>query len=172
RPRADDPERDAPDGDAEDEIPVAAPPHPPPPGQRDRRRDREQEHQAVHVDRERAEVDRAAVRRGDVREQGHRTEDSARTRSSLHVMPWSSQSRTLPASRVSTRWTRPKLNCHIRTCGPPWSHSPNSPRSTGWTLVAGLANFLNSTVWSPFSSLSRTGFPSARRTVEIIPGCA
>src|SRR5262245_35643483 len=71
-PRADDPERDSPDGDAEDEIPVAAPLHPAVAGKGDAGRDREQEHDPVEMDRERADVDRAAMRRGNAREDAHR----------------------------------------------------------------------------------------------------
>ena len=70
--RADDPGTDAPDRDAEDEIPVAAAPHPAVAGQRQAGRDRQQQHQPVHVDRERAEVDRAARRRRNEREEAHR----------------------------------------------------------------------------------------------------
>ena len=78
-PRADDPGGDAPDRDAEDEIPVAAPLDPAVARQRDAGRDREQERDAVEVDRERADVDRAAVRRGNRGKERHRTEDSARS---------------------------------------------------------------------------------------------
>ena len=70
--RADDPERDTPDRDAEDEIPVAAEPRPANPGQPDARRDREQQHQAVHVDVQRPDVDDAGRRRRDVREESRR----------------------------------------------------------------------------------------------------
>jgi hypothetical protein len=63
-PGADDPERDAPHGDAEDEIPVTAAIDPADPGEGHAARDREQEHQPVHVQHERADVDRARVRRG------------------------------------------------------------------------------------------------------------
>ena len=49
--RADDPGADAPDGDAEDQIPVAAARDPARAGDRDARRDPGQQHQAVHVDR-------------------------------------------------------------------------------------------------------------------------
>src|SRR5262249_34003520 len=55
-PGADDAERDAPDCDTEDEVPVAAPLHPPVAGQRDARGDREQQHHTVEVDRERTDV--------------------------------------------------------------------------------------------------------------------
>src|SRR5262245_10354405 len=60
---ADDPRRDAPDGDAKDEIPVAAPPRPAKPGYRDRCRDRDEERQTVEVDRQRTDLDRARARR-------------------------------------------------------------------------------------------------------------
>src|SRR5262245_36371797 len=83
QPRADDPERHAPDRNAEDEIPVAAPLHPAVTGQRDAGRDREQQHDPVQVDRERADVDRAAVRRGNAVEQAHPAEDSADARQGL-----------------------------------------------------------------------------------------
>ena len=68
RASADDPERDAPDRDPQHEIPIAAAPHPAHAGQPDTARDREQQHQAVHVDRHRPDVDRAGVRRRDGRE--------------------------------------------------------------------------------------------------------
>src|SRR5207302_1923191 len=42
---ADDPGRNAPDCNAQHDVPVTAPPHVPNPGQADGRRDREQEHQ-------------------------------------------------------------------------------------------------------------------------------
>src|SRR5438105_14556052 len=67
-PRADDPEPDAPDGDAEDQIPIPAPADPARAGQPDAGHDAEQQHQAVHVDRQRADVDDAGVRGGDRRE--------------------------------------------------------------------------------------------------------
>ena len=70
--RADDPERDTPDGDAQDEVPVAAEPRPANPGQPDARRDREQQHQAVHVDVQRPDVDDAGRRRGDGGDSRHR----------------------------------------------------------------------------------------------------
>src|SRR3954453_21175181 len=71
-PRTEDAEGDAPHRDAEHEIPVAAPLHPPVPRQQQACRDREQQHDAVEVDRERADVDRAGVRRGNAGEEGHR----------------------------------------------------------------------------------------------------
>ena len=60
--RADDAGGDAPDGDAEDEIPVAAAPRPADPRDHDRRRDRDEQRQPVEVDRERPELDRARAR--------------------------------------------------------------------------------------------------------------
>src|SRR5947207_2311597 len=65
--RPDDPEGDPPDRDAQDEIPVSASAHPAHAGQPDAPRDREQQHQSVHLDRHRPEVDRAGVRRRDGR---------------------------------------------------------------------------------------------------------
>jgi hypothetical protein len=65
KPRADDAEADAPDGDAEDQIPVAALRDPAAAGDPDAGDDPGQQHQAVHVDDQRADVDRAAGRRRD-----------------------------------------------------------------------------------------------------------
>jgi hypothetical protein len=62
RARSDDAERDPPDGDADDQIPVPAEPHPAQPGQPEGGCDREQQHQAVQVDVERPEVDDAGAR--------------------------------------------------------------------------------------------------------------
>ena len=61
-PGADDAGADAPDGDAEDQIPVAAARDPAHAGDRDARGDPGQQHQAVHVDRHGAEVERARGR--------------------------------------------------------------------------------------------------------------
>jgi len=70
-PGADDAEGDAPDGDARDEVPLAALGGPAAAGQPDRREDRDEERQPVHVQLERPQVDDAGVRRGDVREETH-----------------------------------------------------------------------------------------------------
>jgi hypothetical protein len=58
----DDAGRDTPDGHAQDEIPVAAATHVANPCDPDANRDCQQQHQAVHVHDERAEIDDAAVR--------------------------------------------------------------------------------------------------------------
>src|SRR5690348_5437078 len=101
--RADDPEDHAPDGDAVDEIPVAAPAHPALPGEPDGGRDREQEHQPVHVDRERADAVDARRRRG------NRCEDGAHGRplSSKDMTDTIAIERTYPASaaEVWRLWT-------------------------------------------------------------------
>jgi hypothetical protein len=68
-PRADDAARDSPHGDAEDEIPVAAPPRPADAGQPRGREDPEQEHDAVGVKLQGADVDAAAGGAGNGREQ-------------------------------------------------------------------------------------------------------
>ena len=60
--RADDAEDDAPERDAEDEIPVASPAHPAAAGEPDAGRDAEEEHDAVHVQRQRPEAEGAARR--------------------------------------------------------------------------------------------------------------
>src|SRR6185437_16004546 len=60
--RADDPERDAPHGDPQDEVPVAAEPRPADAGEPDTRRDCDEQHEPVHVDVQRAQVDDAAAR--------------------------------------------------------------------------------------------------------------
>ena len=57
--------RDAPDGAAEDEVPVAAPPRPADARDDDRCGDRDEERQPVEMDRERPELDRARVGRRD-----------------------------------------------------------------------------------------------------------
>jgi hypothetical protein len=69
-PRADDAGRDAPDRDAQDEVPVSAATDPAHAGERNAPRDRHEEHQPVHVQHERTEVDRARVRRGDRSDHG------------------------------------------------------------------------------------------------------
>jgi hypothetical protein len=56
---ADDPEGDTPDSDPQDEIPVAPAPRPTQSGDSDARCDPEQQHQPVHVQRQRAELDDA-----------------------------------------------------------------------------------------------------------------
>ena len=86
-PGPDDAGRDAPDRGLEDEIPAAAAPRPAHARQPDRGGDAEQEHQAVHVERERPDVNAAAGRRGDGREE-HGQDDSARvTRPPLYFTP-------------------------------------------------------------------------------------
>src|SRR6266487_559481 len=67
-PRADDACDDPPESDAEDEIPVSAPADPAASGEPDAGGDAEEQHDAVHVQRQRPEVERAAGRRGDVAE--------------------------------------------------------------------------------------------------------
>ena len=62
-PRADDAGTDAPDGAAEDEVPVAAAVDEPVTGDPDADADRREQRQAVHVDRQRADVDGAVRRR-------------------------------------------------------------------------------------------------------------
>src|SRR4051812_1841764 len=74
--RADDSEADAPDRDAEDEIPVAALPDPTHAGEPDAPGDAEEQHQPVHTDRQRPDVEDPGARRGNA--QQHR-EDSAVT---------------------------------------------------------------------------------------------
>ena len=64
-PGADDARTDAPDGAAEDEIPVAAAVDAAVAGDPDADRDRREQREAVHVDRQRADVDGAARRRRD-----------------------------------------------------------------------------------------------------------
>ena len=56
---ADDPEGDTPDRDAQHEVPVAAAPSPAQARDPDARRDPEQQHQPVHVERQRAELEDA-----------------------------------------------------------------------------------------------------------------
>ena len=68
---ADDARGDAPDRAAEDEIPVAAAVHPPLACDVRRERDRREQGQAVHVDGQWAEIERARARRGDGREGAH-----------------------------------------------------------------------------------------------------
>ena len=70
RARADDAERDTPDGDACDEIPVAALGDPSESGQPDRREDRDEQREPVHVQLHGAEVDDARVGRGEIAEHG------------------------------------------------------------------------------------------------------
>ena len=67
---ADDPGGDSPDGHAQDEIPVAAHARPADAGQHDARDDREQQHDPVHVDRERPDMDDARVGRWNRGDQG------------------------------------------------------------------------------------------------------
>ena len=69
--RADDARGDAPDRAAEDEIPVAAAVDPPLARDVRREHDRREQGQPVHVDGQRAEVERARGRRGDRREGAH-----------------------------------------------------------------------------------------------------
>ena len=69
---ADDAGGDAPDRAAEDEVPVAAARDPPAAGDVDAERDRREQREPVHVDRERAEVERAGARRRDREEDVHR----------------------------------------------------------------------------------------------------
>src|SRR5215213_3306288 len=72
-PRTDDAGGDAPDGNAEDEVPVAALASPAQPGEADARDDRDQQREAVHVDCQRPEVDGTLAGRRDRRDQrGHR----------------------------------------------------------------------------------------------------
>ena len=71
-PRADDSRGDAPDGDAKDEIPVAAAPRPADSRDRDRGRDGHQQSQTVEVDRERPELDRARLGRRNRQKRMHR----------------------------------------------------------------------------------------------------
>ena len=68
---ADDAGADAPDGTAEDEIPVATAVDEPVAGDPDADGDRREQREAVHVDRERADVDGAARRRRDRGEKVH-----------------------------------------------------------------------------------------------------
>ena len=70
-PGADDAGADAPDGAAEDQVPVAAAVDEAVAGDPDADADRREQRQAVHVDRQRAEVDGAVRRRGDRGEQVH-----------------------------------------------------------------------------------------------------
>src|SRR5919109_2962882 len=80
---ADDPGGDAPDGDAEEEVPVAAlRPGPLRPAQArddDADGDREQQHQPVHVDVERADLEEAVRRRGNRRDHGPHSARRRRT---------------------------------------------------------------------------------------------
>ena len=71
-PRADDPGRDAPHGATEDEIPVAAAVDPAPARDVRAHGDRSEQREAVHVDGERPELERARAGRGDRREKAHR----------------------------------------------------------------------------------------------------
>src|SRR5215203_6242257 len=80
---ADDPEGDAPHRDPEDEVPVAAAPYPANTRQPDARGDREQQHQAVHVEDDRPEVERAVRRGGDA--QKHRRDASPTGRAALRL---------------------------------------------------------------------------------------
>ena len=70
-PRADDAGADTPDRDAEDQIPVAAARNPAAAGDRDTGSDAREQHQPVHVDRHRAELERAGRRRRDGRKESH-----------------------------------------------------------------------------------------------------
>ena len=79
---ADDAGDDAPERDAEDEIPVAAPGHPAAAGQPDAGGDAEQQHHAVHVEVRRPDdVERAVRGRGDV------AEDEAASRARIVPAP-------------------------------------------------------------------------------------
>jgi len=121
--RADDPRCDAPDRDAEDQIPVArlgvaavgAVPgapfgrvRPAQAGQPDARQDARQEHQAVHVDRQRAEGDPTRVRRRDGGEYGEHAPG---------ILPRAGVSVSLEASLLATpsqdRWL-----CRLSVCAP------------------------------------------------------
>ena len=74
-PRADDARRDAPDGGAQHEVPVAAAPRPAHAGEADRSDDGDEQRDPVHVDRQRPDVDRAGGRR---RERGEEARHASR----------------------------------------------------------------------------------------------
>ena len=85
---ADDAEGDAPDGDARDELPLAAERGPALAGQPDGGQDRDEQRQPVEVERQRAEVERAAGRAGDGAEHGADTATTARTGTGERVRTW------------------------------------------------------------------------------------
>ena len=111
---ADDPGGDAPDGAAEDEVPVAAAVDPAAAGDPRADRDRGEQREPVHVDRERPELERARAGRGDRREDAHRRRILPRCRyarpfarsSASAASVFSSPARPIPAriSGVFVNW--------------------------------------------------------------------
>ena len=111
--RADDAEGDAPDRHAQDEIPVAAAARPAQAGQSDARGDAEQQHQPVHVQRQRAELEDARVGRRNRCEGDHGAGIlPARGRACLAARAGSS-ARDRPSSRAARRST---ARCRSMSC--------------------------------------------------------